>query len=157
MGSLVAWDNAIRGAKVGAQIKRKYIEEGVLFDDGGDNAWGGLYEGGTYSHLEELGCYDPRDPYCLEHANDYCIETNLASIDHQLGDCINGIGPGNHLLFSPHCWNYDTWQQRIKEVLDPNGAAESSFYTDRAFNENPPARYVRQVERVRANRAPIII
>jgi hypothetical protein len=73
MGSLVSWDNAVRGARVGAQVKRKYIDDGVLFDDGGDNAWGGLYEGGAYSHLEELACYDPRDPHCLEHANDYCI------------------------------------------------------------------------------------
>ena len=58
MGSLVSWDNAVRGAKVGMQVKRKYIDDGVLFDDGADNAWGGLYEGGVYSHLEELACYD---------------------------------------------------------------------------------------------------
>jgi len=155
MGSLVSWDNAVRGAKVGAQIKRKYIGDKVLFDDGGDNAWGGLYEGGAYSHLEELACYDPRDPHCLEHANDYCIDANMACIDHFLGDCINGVGPGNHLIYSPHCYDYDRWQQKIKAALDPNNAADASFYTDPEFEKNPPERYVEQVARVKADRARV--
>jgi glycolate oxidase len=157
MGSLVSWDNAIRSAKVGAQVKRKYINDGVLFDDGADNAWGGLYEGGTFSHMEELACYDPRDAHCLEHANDYCIDANLACIDHTLGFCINGIGPGNHLIYSPHCYNYDRWQQKIKAALDPKNASDASFYTDPEFEKNPPPRYVKQVERVRADRAPVMI
>jgi hypothetical protein len=157
LGSLVSWDNAIRGAKIGKQVKRKFIDDGVLFDDGADNAWGALYEGGAYSHLEELACYDPTDPECLEYANDYCIDANLACVDHFLGDCINGIGPGNHLIYSPHCYDYDRWQQRIKAALDPNDAADAAFYTDPDFEKNPPARYLAAVERVRANRAPVEI
>jgi len=157
MGSLVSWDNAVRGARVGRQVKQKFIDDRVLFDDGADNAWGGLYEGGAYSHLEELACYDPRDPHCLERANDYCIDANLACIDYFLGDCINGIGPGNHLLYSPHCYDYDKWQQKIKAALDPKDAADASFYTDPEFERNPPARYVRAVERVKADRAPVEI
>jgi glycolate oxidase len=157
LGSLVSWDNAVRGAKVGMQVKQKFIDDGVLFDDGADNAWGGLYEGGAYSHLEELACYDPTDADCLEHANDYCIDANMACIDHFLGDCINGIGPGNHLIYSPHCYDYDKWQQRIKAALDPNNASDASFYTDPDFERNPPARYTRAVERVKADRAPVVI
>jgi len=157
MGSLVSWDNAIRGAKVGAQVKQKYIDDGVLFDDGADNAWGGLYEGGAYSHLEELACYDPRDPHCLEHANDYCIDANLACVDNFLGDCINGVGPGNHLIYSPHCYDYDRWQQKIKAALDPRNASDASFYTDPEFEKSPPPRYLRAMERVKADRAKVVI
>jgi glycolate oxidase len=157
MGSLVSWDNAIRGAKVGTQVKQKYIDDGVLFDDGADNAWGGLYEGGAYSHIEELACYDPRDPDCLEHANDYCIDANLACIDHHLGLCINGIGPGNHVIYSPHCYDYDRWQQKIKAALDPRNASDASFYTDPEFETNPPPRYANQVARVKADRAEVVI
>ena len=157
MGSLVAWDNAIRGARVGAQVKRRYIDDKVLFDDGADNAWGGLYEGGAYSHLEELACYDPRDAHCLEYANDYCIDANLACIDHFLGDCINGVGPGNHLIYSRHCYDYDRWQQQIKAALDPRNASEASFYTDPQFEKSPPERFRKQLERVKAGRAPVAI
>jgi hypothetical protein len=157
MGSLVSWDNAVRGAKVGAQVKRKYINDKVLFDDGSDNAWGGLYEGGAYSHLEELACYDPRDKHCLEHANDYCIDANMACIDHTLGDCINGVGPGNHLIYSPHCYDYDQWQQRIKAALDPNNASDPSFYTDPEFAKDPPPRYAKAVARVKADRAKVVL
>jgi hypothetical protein len=157
MGSLVSWDNAVRGAKIGTQVKRKYIDDGVLFDDGADNAWGGLYEGGVYSHLEELACYDPTDAHCLDHANDYCIDANLACIDHFLGDCINGVGPGNHLLYSPHCYDYDRWQQKIKAALDPRNASDASFYTDPEFEKDPPPRYAKAVARVKADRAKIVI
>jgi glycolate oxidase len=157
MGSLVSLDNAILGAKIGAQVKDKYIKDGVLFDDGGDNAWGGLYEGGAYAHLEELACYDPRDTHCLEHANDYCIDANLACVDYFLGDCINGIGPGNHIIYSQHCYDYDRWQQKIKAALDPQNASDASFYTDPEFEKNPPQRFQRALERVKANRAPVTV
>lgn len=155
LGALVAWDNAVLGARVGAQVKKKYIDDGILFDDGGDNAWGAIYEGGAYSHLEEVACYDPRDERCLEHANDYCIDANLATIEQKLGDCINGIGPGNHLIYGPHCWDYDRWQQRLKQALDPAGTSDASFYTDPGFEQSPPERYVRQLARVKADRAPV--
>jgi glycolate oxidase len=157
LGALISWDSAIRGAKIGEQIKHKYIDDGVLFDDGGDNAWGGLYEGGAYSHLEELGAYDPTDSHCREYANDYCIDCNLACIDYTLGDNINAMGPPNHLLFSPACWNYDNWQQKIKAALDPNNASDASFYTDPEFEKNPPQRVVEGLRRVKANRAKVVI
>jgi len=157
LGALIAWDTAVRGAQIGEQIKRKYIDDGVLFDDGGDNAWGGFYEGGAFSHLEEVAAYDPTDKYCQEHANDYCIDCNLACIDYHLGDNINAFGPPNHLMFSPACWNYDNWQQKIKSALDPNNASDASFYTDPEFEKNPPPRVVETTNRVKRNRAKVVI
>lgn len=157
MGALVSWDNAIRGAKVGAQIKQKYIEKKIIFDDGGDNAWGGLYEGGTYAHLEELCCYDPTDPYCKEHILDYILETNLACIENICGDSLNAIGPANHALYSPHCYNYDKWQQEIKKALDPNNSADAGFYTDPDYEKNPPPHAVKALFRVLSDRAKVTI
>jgi hypothetical protein len=157
LGALVTWDSAIRGAKIGEQIKQKYINDGVLFDDGGDNAWGGFYEGGAYSHLEELAAYDPTDKHCREYANDYCVDCNLACVDYTLGDNINAMGPPNHLIFSPACWNYDDWQQKIKAALDPMNASDASFYTDPDFERNPPEGVVERLRRVKADRAKVVI
>ena len=155
MGSLVTWDNAIRGAKVGAQVKRKYIAQGVIVDDGADNAWGGLYEGGAYAHLEELAMYDPRDPLCRERVTDYILETNLACIEHRCGDSLNAVGPPNHALFSPVCMDYDRYTQRIKAELDPNDAAEAGMYTDRNFA--PPEKAKEAMQRVASARARVSV
>ncbi|RME50530.1 MAG: FAD-binding oxidoreductase [Deltaproteobacteria bacterium] len=155
MGSLVTWDNAIRGAKVGAQVKEKYIREGAIVDDGGDNAWGGLYEGGLYAHLEELAMYDQTDPASHERIGEYVIETNLACIEHHCGDSLNAVGPPAHALFSPVCMNYDTFTQRIKAAFDPKNASEASVYTDPDFT--PSERMQEQMAAVMANRAPVVL
>jgi len=157
MGALLSWDTAIRGARVGEQIKKKFIEKKTIFDDGADNAWGGMYEGGAYSHLEELAMYDPRDQYCREHLIDFVIETNLACIEHTCGDPINGIGPSNHSILSPAIMNYDTWQQKIKAALDPKNASDASFYTDPNFAEKPGGLAEKAMERVLAERAKIVL
>jgi hypothetical protein len=138
MGALTSWDNAIHGAKVGAKVKQKYIDKKIIFDDGADNAWGGLYEGGAYAHLEELCCYDQTDPYCRERVLDYILETNVLCIQNICGDSLNAIGPPNHALYSPQCYNYDKWQRAIKSTLDPEDISDGSFYTDPEFEKNPP-------------------
>lgn len=151
MGALVTWDNAIRGAQVGAQVKQKYIDDKVIFDDGADNAWGGLYEGGAYAHLEELCCYDPTDETCRDRVLDYIIDTNLAVIENKCGDSLNAMGPGNHMLYSPHCDNYDVWQQRIKAAVDPDNHADASLYTDPDYQ--PSEHMLKCMQRVVASRS----
>ncbi|MGW8323580.1 MAG: hypothetical protein ACWGSD_18710, partial [Thermodesulfobacteriota bacterium] len=155
MGALISWDAAVRGAKVGMQIKKRFIEEKVIFDDGADNAWGGLYEAGAYGHLEELAMYDPRDPYCRERIVDFILETNLASIDQVCGDPINGIGLLAHSIYSPACMHYDDWQQKIKAALDPANASEANMYTDPEFAKNPPAWATEALQRVLRERTEI--
>lgn len=154
MGALGTLDCAIRGAIAGEQIKKSFIERGTIFDDGGDNAWGGVYEGGSFAHLEELAMYDPRDAQCREHLADFIIETNQACIEHNLGTPINAIGPPNHIAYSPACLNYDRWQRAIKAALDPANAADPSFYTDPNFR--PAEGFQRAMARVEANRARIV-
>ncbi|MBI2566170.1 MAG: FAD-binding oxidoreductase [Candidatus Schekmanbacteria bacterium] len=155
MGSLVTWDNAIRGARVGAQIKRKYIDQGVIVDDGGDNAWGGLYEGGTFSHLEELAMYDQTDPEAGDRVAEYVAETNLACVDYHCGDSLNAVGPPFHRMFSPACMDYDKYTYRIKTTFDPQNAADATMFTDPAFA--PDARLEARMQAVLADRAKVSI
>lgn len=155
MGSLVAWDNAIRGAKVDAQVKKKYIDRGVIVDDGADNAWGALYECGAYAHLEELAMYDQRDARCREEVFDYILETNLACIEQRCGDSLNAVGPPAHALFSPECGQYDKYTQRIKAEFDPNNAADARMFTDPRFAPTPAM--VASMGRVMSSRAPVKI
>jgi len=154
MGALGSLDCAVRGAIAGEQIKKSFIERGTIFDDGCDNAWGGVYEGGCFAHLEELAMYDPRDPYCREHLSDFIIETNQACIDHHLGMPINAIGPPNHIAFNSECMHYDRWQREIKAALDPANASDPSFYTDPSFQPGPS--FQAAMARVEKHRAKIV-
>jgi hypothetical protein len=155
MGALTAWDVSVRSAKVGKQVKERFIERGLIFDDGADNAWGGLYEDGAYGHLEELAMYDPRDETCREGIREFVAETNVASIEQHCGDPINGVGPPNHVLYSPACMNYDQWQQKIKAALDPKDSSDASFYTDPEFAEDPPDEATEIIEKVMDDRDEI--
>lgn len=153
LGSLVAIDNAVWGARVGAQVKLKYIRKGVIFDDDADNAWGGLYESGHYAHLEEVAAYDPTDPTCADGVLDFVTETNLAAIDYKCGLPINAIGPAMSALFSPHCHNYDDWQRKIKSALDPRGVSDATSYVDPEYKGDE--RTSASLARVQADRAPV--
>lgn len=155
MGALQCWDAAIRGAHIGEIIKRSYIKRGILFDDGADNAWGGMYEGGAYAHLEELAMYDPRDERSSQGVLDFVMETNMAGVEQCCGDPINAIGPSNHAVYSQACMNYDDWQHRIKTALDPNNASDAGFYTDSGFAENMPQGAIEILGRVLNNRTRI--
>ncbi len=153
MGSLVSWDTAIKGARVGAQVKQKYIDRGQFFDDGADNAWGGLYENGAYSHLEELACYDPTDAESGDTVIGYIFETNLASAEHFLSLPLNACGPQASSFFGPMCGGYQNWQLAVKNALDPNNASEGSSYV---VPDYKPGRGLRKLAgRVMGDRATV--
>jgi len=45
-----------------AQVKQKYIREGLILDDGGDLGTGGTFESGHLGYLEGIILYDPSNP-----------------------------------------------------------------------------------------------
>ena len=129
-GAPTAWDAAVAGAKVGEEIKKKYIEKGVIVDDVADNAWGGPYEQGRFGHLEELFMYDPSDPESAKGAVEYVAETDKAVVQGSLGQPI-GILPSQAAgVYGPACFNYQDWMRRIKKAFDPNIASDPSFYIE---------------------------
>lgn len=129
-GAPTAWDAAVAGAKVGEEIKKKYIEKGVIVDDAADAAWGGPYEQGRFGHLEELFMYDPADAESAKGALEYMAEARQAVLQRSLGQPI-GVLPGEAAeAFGPACGNYQDWMRRIKKAFDPNIASDPSFYIE---------------------------
>ncbi len=130
LGSLESWDSAVRGAKIGEALKKRFIEAGALTDDGGDNAWGGIYEHGYFGHLEELFLYDPRDPASKDGAREYlqaCVNT---AIEERLGFGLEALTEGaeTHDTYGPLMCNYHKWMRKIKAALDPKNLSDHSFY-----------------------------
>lgn len=132
-GTCAAFDNCVNQSRTGAALKRKYIEEGRLYDDLADNAWGGIYEStGLYGHQEELILFDHRDPRHRDGVAAYGIEAAEIMRDEHYG-----VGLGAFMLdaaardriFGPATCDYPSWQKRIKSVLDPEDAADGRFYS----------------------------
>lgn len=129
-GAPTAWDAAVAGAKVGEEIKKKYVAKGVIVDDGADAAWGGPYEQGRFGHLEELFMYDPSDPESAKGAVEYVAEADAAVLQESLGQPI-GVLPSQAVnVYGPACFNYQDWMRRIKKAFDPNVASDPSFYVE---------------------------
>ena len=65
MGAFDTWDLGVAQADWIAAEKQKYIDEGVLLDDGGDLGCGGTFENGHLGYLEGIYLYDPNDPRAI--------------------------------------------------------------------------------------------
>ncbi len=127
-GAATSWDMSVKGAKIGEQIRRKYIEEEVFHDDGcGENFWGGPYEHNKFSHFEGLFEYDPIDPESRKAARKYIEEATMAVIENKIGV---PIGPGPELaqIFGPIYGNFHSWLGKIKKSFDPKNVSDHAFY-----------------------------
>jgi glycolate oxidase len=133
-GTCAAFDNCVNQSRAGAELKRAYIEQGKLFDDLADNAWGGIYESsGLYGHQEELILFDHRNPLHRSGVAEYGVEAAEVMRD----ECY-GVGLGAFMLdaatrdgiFGPATYDYHLWQRRIKKMLDPDDLGDGTFYTD---------------------------
>lgn len=135
-GAETSCDAAIVHAKLGEEVKKKYIERGLIVDDGAEWAWGAeMNEQGRFSHLEELFMYDPADPESVRGAAEFLEETSLMCKERALGLPIfelvrGGLGPEAHDIYGPACSNYHIWQRKIKRAFDPNVASDPSFYIE---------------------------
>ncbi len=127
-GAVDTWDFATTEGEVGEEIKKKYIEKGVIVDDGADNAWGQTYEQAHMGHLEELTLYDPSDSESLEGLIEYVEECDKKDFEEHVGHPFCMAGDRYHDWFGPEMCNYQIWQRKIKKTFDPNNTSDPSSY-----------------------------
>ena len=115
-----AIDNATKQAVIGERIKKQFIAKGAIFDDFDDNAWGGMYEHGLFSHTEELTIFDHRDPEMGKQVEDYATACMNATIEHKLGGGGFAFFAASHVhdILGPKIGNYHIWQRKVKTVAD---------------------------------------
>ena len=130
LGAFDTWDLAHTQAEYVAQIKKKYIQEGLILDDGGDLGTGGTFESGHLGYLEGIILYDPGNPQSAMAARDLVQSGVNDSIELAMGLPIAGFGSDANEIFGPACSNYHTWMKRIKTALDPDMACDPFFYVE---------------------------
>lgn len=132
MGANTMYACQTLGAKLSAELKRKYIDKGVLHEDLADNTWGGIYEGSSnWGHMEQLACYDHRDDREGSNADDrfaYLDETLKLGISHAVGFGLSSMAAGYWKLFGPIMGNYHVYQSKIKQAFDPKNTTDDFWY-----------------------------
>ncbi|MHA1262257.1 MAG: FAD-binding oxidoreductase [Candidatus Freyarchaeota archaeon] len=129
-GAATSWDFSVKGARIGEQIRRKYVEEGYFHDDGNpENFWGGPYEHNKFTHFEGIFQYDPIDPDSRKAAHKYIEEAVMAVIENKLGV---PIAPGAEpaMLLGPIYSDYHKWLGKIKKAFDPKNVSDHAFYIE---------------------------
>ena len=128
MGSMDTWDLGVTQARIGADLKQRYVDMGMLLDDGVENGWGLLYEDGNFGHLEMVNMYDPADPESCQVFQDSLSEATDVMVSECLGVPFGGGGDRMNEFLGPHIMNYHLWLQKIKKTFDPNVAADPAAY-----------------------------
>jgi len=132
-GSMDTIDLAMNQIKAGTELKNRYIQKGVLMEDGGDNSATLVFDQGHLAYTEVLLMYDNHDDQSTAGAMAYIADSNKACLNQSLGLPIfqlSQVGTGKHGAFSPACGDYDKWQKKIKKAFDPNNTGDPTAYTE---------------------------
>jgi glycolate oxidase len=111
----------------GEAIKRKYIEQGDILDDGADSGIHFLMEESTVSHYEEPFEFDHRDVKQTASVKPAEMEFTVMQAEHCMESGITS--PQMRTLFGPAEGFYAKWQKMVGDGIDPNGCADNFLYT----------------------------
>jgi hypothetical protein len=131
-GAMDTVDLALNQVRAGTELKNKYVQKGVIMDDGADNSATLVFDQGHLAYTEMLIMYDHHDNDSAEGAFQYLADSNKACLDKKLGPPIfqvSQVGKGKHGTFGPSCCDYDKWLRRIKREFDPNNTADPTAYS----------------------------
>ena len=135
---------ATRGTLVKAmddseEIKRKYVESGLLGDDMGEGGWGPLIiDHGHAEYFENETLFDPHVPGSIKALVDLTEETNRSLAEKKLiipflsqVKAARSTGVPVHDTIAPHMnSDYRIWQRKFKQAFDPNDASDSGNYIE---------------------------
>jgi len=110
----------------GEDIKRKFISEGNILDDGSDSGIHFMMEDSTVSHYEEPISFDHRK---VEEASViFPMETEFNIL--QLSRCmeLGNTAPAPREMFGPAIANYQKWQKAWAGSINPEGLCEDYWY-----------------------------
>jgi glycolate oxidase len=129
MGSSEMYDCCVKQAKIGEEIKKKYIDNGTFIDDMGDCTWGGIYEGtSNWGHLEEIAMFDRRKPQTEKGRHEFLYSTTQETIENTLGFGLSSLENKMYKMLGPLMFDFHLWQAKIKQAFDPNNASDASHY-----------------------------
>jgi glycolate oxidase len=129
LGRNETWDTQLDWAEAGEEIKRKWIDRGLILDDLADNPFMVIYENNMWSHCEEIYLYDPHKEKQMQALEPILVEFTIAAIERNM-ESFSSTDPRIRKIVSPMMGNYNRWQKSISGAFDANRAADSGMYCE---------------------------
>jgi glycolate oxidase len=121
-------DHVTRGLSVDDGFRKKYDEQGILFNDGNNGMWGVMFDNGHFALFECGHMYSPTSAeswkggwVMMQEGHEIGIKTPFSSgWGLMTNDRVRELGP--------RFGNVQNWQVKIKQAFDPNGASDPKSY-----------------------------
>jgi hypothetical protein len=116
------------GLQKDGEFRKKYDEQGILFNDGNNGMWSVIFDGGHFALFECGHMYSPTSPESwkggwemMQEGHEIGLKTPFSSgWGLMTNDRVRAEGPRFH--------NVQNWQVKIKKTFDPNNASDSRSY-----------------------------
>ncbi len=121
------------------EIKRRYVESGMLGDDMGEGGWGPLViDHGHMEYFENETLFDPSVADSMKTLVELTEETNRSLTEKKMVipflsqiKAARSKGLSAHDTIAPHMnSDYRVWQRKFKRAFDPNDASDSCNYIE---------------------------
>jgi len=118
-------------------LKKKYIDRGVIMNDGLDSLYHNSFEHNFYTYGEVEYHYDASDPDLVDGAMELIKEEddlafeNKCSIESCNAMVSMGSGPDHNdrvERLGGLCGNFHQWQEKLKRQFDPKLLSDPSSY-----------------------------
>ena len=121
-------DNCALGLNLDGRQRDKYVEKGVIVNDGTYNSWGSTFEGAHLALVECGQLFSATDKESAEGMEEMRLEGLQISLKTPLGLSWSVRGDEVSKVVGPACGNFQNWMRKIKKVFDPNTASETVCY-----------------------------
>jgi glycolate oxidase len=116
-------DNCALTLKLDGRLRDKYLEKGLITNDGIYHNWGVTYEGGHWALLEGGYPYNPLD----DEAVRLMVQMNNEGDETALKLPVGGLawtaaGPKIDVM-GPMCGNFQNFMRKVKKAFDPNAVS----------------------------------
>ena len=116
-------DNCAMTLKLDGRLRDKYLEKGLVTNDGIYHNWGVTYEGGHWALLEGGYPYDTLSEEALKLMAQMASEGDEIALKLPVGGLAwTAAGPKVDVM-GPMCGNFQNFMRKIKMVFDPNAAS----------------------------------
>lgn len=118
----------IQGLKKDADLRKKYDEQDLLFNDGNNGMWSVIFDGGRFALFECGHMYSPTEVESWKAGAELMGEGREIALKTPL--CFTWTVMGNDVVreYGPMLYNLHEWQKKIKTALDPKTVADPSGY-----------------------------
>jgi glycolate oxidase len=116
------------GLQADGEFRKKYDEQGLLFNDGNNGMWGVAFDNGHFALFECGHMYSPTEADSWRAGADMMLDGTEIELKKPLAFSWTIMGNDVVNKFGPLVGNVQNWQRKIKRAFDPNTAADPSGY-----------------------------